>query len=180
MIRGINGNYDKSFKASVVSSDKNNDLAVLKISPDSVKILGSIPFCINSKLSDIGESVYVLGYPLRATMGDEIKLTNGIISSKTGFQGDISCYQISAPVQPGNSGAPIFNTKGELIGIISGKHLDAENVSYAIKSSYLLSLIDVLPEKIESKISQEPTFQGYSLTKQAGIMKKFIYIVEVF
>ena len=180
MIRGINGNYDKNYKANVVNFDKNNDLAILNISPDSVKIIGSIPFSINSKISNIGESVYVLGYPLRATMGDEIKLTNGIISSKTGFQGDVSCYQVSAPVQPGNSGAPIFNTKGELIGIISGKHLDAENVSYGIKSSYLLSLIDVLPEKIEFKKSQEPTFQGYSLSKQAEIMKRFIYIVEVF
>jgi len=180
MIRGINGNYDKNYKANVVNFDKNNDLAILNISPDSVKIIGSIPFSINSKISNIGESVYVLGYPLRATMGDEIKLTNGIISSKTGFQGDVSCYQVSAPVQPGNSGAPIFNTKGELIGIISGKHLEAENVSYGIKSSYLLNLIDVLPEKIEFKKSQEPTFQGYSLSKQAEIMKRFIYIVEVF
>ena len=180
MIRGINGNYNKSHRANIVNFDKNNDLAILKISPDSIKILGSIPFSINSKISNIGESVYVLGYPLRATMGDEIKLTNGIISSKTGFQGDVSCYQVSAPVQSGNSGAPIFNTKGELIGIISGKHLEAENVSYGIKSSYLLSLIDVLPEKIEFKKSQEPTFQGYSLSKQAEIMKRFIYIVEVF
>ncbi|HPC36727.1 MAG TPA: trypsin-like peptidase domain-containing protein [Candidatus Marinimicrobia bacterium] len=180
MIRGINGNYNESYKANVVSSDKNNDLAVLKISPDSVKISGSIPFCINSKLSDIGESVYVLGYPLRATMGDEIKLTNGIISSKTGFQGDISCYQISAPVQPGNSGAPVFNTRGVLIGVISGKHLDAENVSYTIKSSYLYSLIEVLPEKIEMRTSQEPTFQSYSLTKQADIMKRYIYIIETY
>ena len=45
-------------------------------------------------------------------MGDEVKLTNGIVSSKTGFQGDVTSYQISAPVQPGNSGGPLLIIKG--------------------------------------------------------------------
>lgn len=66
-------------------------------------------------------------------MGDEIKLTTGVISSKTGFQGDVSLYQISAPIQPGNSGGPLFDNKGNLIGIVNAKHKGAENVGYAIK-----------------------------------------------
>ena len=75
-------------------------------------------------------------------MGDEIKLTTGIISSKTGFQGDVSLYQISAPIQPGNSGGPLFDYQGNLVGIVNAKHKGAENVGYAIKTSYLKNLIE--------------------------------------
>ena len=82
---------------------------------------------------------------MRATMGDEVKLTNGIISSKSGFQGDVTSYQITAPVQQGNSGGPLFDSKGNIIGIINAKHAGAENASYAIKASYLMNLIDLMP-----------------------------------
>ena len=74
-------------------------------------------------------------------MGNEIKLTTGVISSGISSQGDASLYQISAPIQPGNSGGPLFDNNGNLIGIVSAKHRDEENVGYAIKSSYLSNLI---------------------------------------
>ena len=125
----------------------------------------------------MGSSIFVLGYPLRATMGDEIKLTNGIISSKSGFQGDITTYQISAPAQPGNSGGPLFDKNGNIIGIINAKHFGAENASYAVKSSYLLSLIDYMdtPPKLQSNslVATKP------LAEQVKILKNFVYIIEV-
>ncbi len=108
-IRGVNGDFEKTYKAEVAITDKNNDLAILKISNFTFSSLGNVPFNITKASSDVGTPVFVLGYPLRATMGDEVKLTNGIISSKSGFQGDITSYQISAPVQPGNSGGPLFD-----------------------------------------------------------------------
>ena len=81
-------------------------------------------------------------------MGDEIKLTNGIISAKTGFQGDISTYQISVPIQPGNSGGPLLDKFGNAVGVIVAKLRnqassdgDVENVNYAVKSSYLSPLL---------------------------------------
>ena len=88
----------------------------------------------------MGMGVFVLGYPLVQSMGTEIKLTTGVVSSRSGFQGDQSQYQISAPVQPGNSGGPLFNDNGELIGIVSAKHTEAENVSYGVKLSHLKTL----------------------------------------
>ena len=81
-------------------------------------------------------------------MGTEIKFTDGKISSKTGMQGDITSYQISVPIQPGNSGGPLFDYDGNLIGIttstINRKYDMTENVNYAVKTSYLKNLIDVL------------------------------------
>ncbi len=109
-------------------------------------------------------------------MGDEIKLTNGIISSKTGFQGDITAYQISAPVQPGNSGGPLFNKTGNLIGIIKSKYRGAENVSYALKIAYLKNLIDQLP--ITPALNKTHSLPKSSLSGQVQVLNKFVYIIE--
>ena len=77
-----------------------------------------------------------------------MKITDGLISSKTGYEGDIVTYQISAPIQPGNSGGALFDKKGHLVGITNAGITSADNIGYAIKSSYLLSLIDSAPIKI--------------------------------
>ncbi len=111
------------YSARVLASDKNNDIAVIQIDDPNFKTLGKIPYVLSDKPIDVGSSIFTLGYPLRSTMGDEIKLTNGIISSKSGFKGDITTYQISAPAQPGNSGGPLFDDNGNLVGIVNAKHV---------------------------------------------------------
>lgn len=175
-IRGINSDFNKTYKAKVLVSDKNNDLALIQIDDYGFTSLGTIPYTIKTGLTRVGENIFVLGYPLRATMGDEIKLTNGIISSRTGFQGDVTSYQISAPVQPGNSGGPLFDNQGNLIGIINAKHVGAENASYAVKTSYLSNLIDLLPSP--PKLQTINSLTGKTLTQQVVLVKKFVYIIE--
>lgn len=175
-IRGINNDFDKTYKAEIAISDKNNDLAIIKISDLNFSNLGSIPFSIPKITVDVGTSIFVLGYPLRATMGDEIKLTNGIVSSKSGFQGDITSYQISAPVQPGNSGGPLFDDSGNIIGIINAKHTGAENAAYAVKCSYLNNLIEQLSVTINLTST---SLKDKSLPEQVKIAKSFVYIIEV-
>lgn len=175
-IRGVNSDFSKTYNAKVLVSDKNNDLALIQIDDYGFTSLGTIPFTIKTGLAGVGENIFVLGYPLRATMGDEIKLTNGIVSSKTGFQGDITSYQISAPVQPGNSGGPLFDSQGNLIGIINAKHGGAENASYAVKTSYLTNLIDLLPSP--PKLQTVNSLTGKTLTQQVELVKKLVYIIE--
>lgn len=176
-VRGVNSDFSKFFNAKVLLVDKNNDIAIIQINDYDFTALGKIPYKIETLLSGVGESIFVLGYPLRATMGDEIKLTNGIISSRTGFQGDITSYQISAPVQPGNSGGPLFDSNGNLIGIINAKHAGAENASYAIKASYLKNLIELLPTSPDLQTVSALT--GKTLTQQVDLVRKFVYIIEV-
>ncbi len=158
-------------------SDERNDLAILKINDPNFTSLGSIPYTFRQGIADVGENVFVLGYPMTYSMGEEIKLTNGIVSSKTGFKGDISLYQISAPVQPGNSGGPLFDKNGNLIGIVSAKHSLAENAGYAVKISYLKNLIDLLPQTINQPTSN--TLNGKVLTEQVKIASNFVYIIVV-
>ena len=110
-------------------------------------------------------------------MGDEVKVTNGIISSNSGFKNDISLYQISAPIQPGNSGGPLIDSKGNLIGIINAKHTDAENVSYAIKAAYLINLVNLADDRI--RIQQVNKLSSLSLPEKIKLIKNSTYIIEV-
>lgn len=130
----------KKYKAETITVDVTNDLAIVKVTDPSFAGFPSIKYGFKKEVEDVGMSVFVLGYPLIDTMGEEVKLTTGVVSSRSGFQGDKSQYQISAPVQPGNSGGPLFNERGELIGIVSAKHTGADNVSYGVKLSYLSDL----------------------------------------
>lgn len=138
---GVNGNTSTEYNAKVVATDRNNDLALLRISDSRFSGFTNIPYAVTNRMCEVGEDVFVLGYPLTNAMGTEVKLTNGIISSRSGYQGDVSTYQVSAPVQPGNSGGPLFDKKGNIVGIINAGIPDAENVGYAIKTSYLFNLV---------------------------------------
>jgi S1-C subfamily serine protease len=119
--------------AIVVVSDKVNDLAIIKIQDKGFKILPEIPFNFSIDLKEVGTQAFALGYPKIGSMGTEIKFTEGTISAKTGFRGQISNYQTSVPIQPGNSGGPLFDYEGNLIGINTSYIKDAKSVFYAIK-----------------------------------------------
>ena len=174
-IKGIKGDFTSKYNATIIATDKYNDLALLQISDNSFKGFGSIPYNVKTSVSDVGEDVFVLGYPLTSTMGDEIKLTTGVISSKTGFQGDVSLYQISAPIQPGNSGGPLFDNKGNIIGIVNAKHKDAENVGYAIKMSYLKNLIE--SSISDSILPNNNQIAGYPLTEKVKNLKNYVFLI---
>lgn len=175
-VRGVNSDFNRTYSADILISDKNNDLALIKISDSGFPGIETVPYIINSELSDVGTAVYTLGYPLRSSMGDEIKLTNGIISSRTGFQGDLTSYQTSVPVQPGNSGAPLFDSDGSVIGIVNAKHNNAENASYVVKSSYFNNLFEILNDPL--LLQQNSMLKGKDLPTQVKLVKDFIYIIE--
>lgn len=175
-IQGIDGNFSVKYNASIIATDKYNDLALLRINDSRFVGFGNIPYNIKTMLSDVGEEIFVLGYPLTSTMGDEIKLTTGVISSKTGFQGDVSLYQISAPIQPGNSGGPLFDYNGNLVGIVNAKHKGAENVGYAIKTSYLKNLIE--SSITASILPNDNQTAGLPLTSKVKSLKNFVYMIS--
>ena len=172
-VTSINSNHNKSYTARVEVSDKQNDLAIIKIT--DLFTAPTIPYSFKFSQSSIGENCWVLGYPLTQTMGEDIKLTNGIISSKSGFDGNIAQYQISAPVQPGNSGGPVFDNNGNLIGVVQAKHGLAENAGYAVKASYVRNLIDMLPNPIT--LPQTNMLSGKSLPQQVDLASKCVVLI---
>lgn len=167
----------KKYNAKVLISDKTNDISLLKIEDASFTILPAIPYAVKTYVQDVGTSVFALGYPMSNVLGEEIKVTDGIISSKTGYQGDIVTYQISAPIQPGNSGGPLFDKQGNLIGITNAGVPDAQNVGYAIKTSYLRNLIDVAPNAIT--LPSNNTISGLTFTEKIKRLTPYVVLIKV-
>lgn len=173
----INGTFEE-YNARVLCTDKTNDLALITIKDEKYKPINIIPYKIVSNSVDVGTSVFTMGYPLSQVLGTEVKITDGLISSKTGYEGDAVTYQISAPIQPGNSGGALFDKKGNLIGITNAGIPSAENIGYAIKSSYLINLIDSAPIEI-------PLPKGTDMSKKdlPSIIKSytpFIAIIKIY
>ena len=179
LIKGVKGDFQTELRAKVVATDKINDLAILKIDDERFKGFGAIPYMVKREMSDVGESVWALGYPMTDVMGEEVKFTDGKISSRTGIQGDMSVYQISVPIQPGNSGGALFDNNGNVVGITSSglnrEAFNSENVNYAIKTSYLHNLIE--STLTTSVLPQGTAMQGQPLTQKIKLAKNFIYII---
>ena len=175
-VKGVKGDMNTGYAAEVVATDKINDIAILRITDNQFTGFGTIPYAIHQRMADVGEDVFVLGYPLTQALGNEIKLTNGIISSRTGYQGNISTYQMSAPVQPGNSGGPMLDNKGNVIGIVVAGVPGAENVGYAIKTTYLNILIESAGLNIKFPASN--SISTLSLAEKVKRVKNFVFYIE--
>lgn len=168
-----------TYPAKVISTDPSNDMAIIRIDHKDFTTIPTIPYRFDTKTKDVGTDVFTLGYPLTFIMGEEIKYTKGEISAKSGFQGDIRTYQISVPITNGNSGGPLFDYDGNIVGITSsGLRKDiADNVNYAIKSIYLQTLIDACQENIELPTGIDLT--GKSKPEIIKALQGFVVLIKV-
>ena len=151
-VRLING---ERIDATVAIKDTNNDIAILKLSK-SPRSRQNIITIGDSSSVRTGDRVFTYGFPLVALLGNqEPRYSEGFINSLSGISNDPRLFQVSIPIQPGNSGGPVFNEKGELIGMATSS-IDSvqtqkvfgatpQNVNFAIKSSYINSLLPNLP-----------------------------------
>ncbi len=167
-----------TYKAKSVVVDKSNDLAIIKITDSGFSKLPPTPYTIAVGTKDVGTSVFAMGYPQLSYLGEEIKVTDGIISSKTGYQGDITTYQISAPIQPGNSGGPLYDKNGYLVGITNAGVSELDNVGYAIKVSYMNNLIEASPEVIYTSSTNQ--LQGLSFTEKIKKISPYVVIIKIY
>ena len=165
---------DKRVPARVVLKDVNNDLAILR-GDDLPAPQARITFADPSAVR-VGQDAFALGFPLGALMGTSVRLSTGTIDSLAGLQDDPRLYQISNPLQPGNSGGPLFNKDGQLVGIVVSQ-LDAkllyeaigvipQNINFAVKSTYLRALIEMLPDGEPITKPQGNSLSGLPRDKQ--------------
>lgn len=139
------------FDAKVVAKDNNSDFAILKAQGTMFSSLNIAP----SSEVKTGDKVFTIGFPNIDVQGTEAKYTEGSISSLSGIKNNFRHFQISVPVQSGNSGGPLIDSNGNVIGVIVSK-LSAiqmllykgtipQNVNYAIKSSFVLPYLESIP-----------------------------------
>jgi len=168
----------KSFKAKVLYTEPQNDIAILKIVDTSFRNLGAIPYTFKKAESDLAESVYTYGYPQDSPHFDEGKVTSAV-----GLNGDSLDYQISIAINPGNSGSPLMDSRGNVVGIIQGKQTQLEGVHFAVKASYLLSAIHNIPaDSLTKKINlnTKNTLAGLTRVQQVKKLNNYVFIVKVY
>ena len=169
--------------AKVVQVDAANDLALLKADGK----FSPLPIS-SSRSAQLGGTVATVGFPDIGLQGFAPKLAKGEIASLSGAGDDPRYFQISAPVQPGNSGGALVDERGNVIGIVSAK-LDAgaalaasgalpENVNYAVKSSLLLSFLESVPDvsaKLKSPNTKDEKFEDVVKSAQDAAVLVLVY-----
>lgn len=170
----------KDYAATVVQKDPANDIAILRVSDAP----GGIPLSLAD--SKLGGNVFTMGFPHPDLQGSDVKYTTGSISGLTGPGNTPVYYQISAPLQSGNSGGPLFDEYGNLVGIVAAK-LDSlkmlaatgdltQNVNYAIKSDYLIPLL----KTVDGIKIQPPQTKPVNLLSLVEELKKSVVMIKVY
>ena len=165
--------------ATLVNSDPINDIALLKVNVKTPALeLGG------SATVNKGEQVLTLGYPLIGLQGQEQKATFGRVNSLSGVKGDIRFLQIDVPIQPGNSGGPLIDGNGKVIGIITAalsqiNTLRAtgvlpQSVNYAVKSDYIFP---ILAGKVEASYSNKDGINETDMSKLVDHAEKSVALV---
>ena len=169
--------------AKLIQVDAANDLALLKAEGQ----FAGLPI-VPSRTAQLGSTVATVGFPNIGLQGFAPKLAKGEIASLSGAADDARYFQISVPLQPGNSGGALVNEYGSVVGVVSAK-LDAsaalatsgslpENVNYAIKSSFLLGFLESVPElsaKLKDPITADRKFEDVVKSAEAAALLVVVY-----
>ena len=170
--------------ATVIGVDPAGDLALLRVpgAENAVKPL----VLADAGSVRTGGRVYVVGFPLPEIMGVSAKLSEGIISCESGIGGDLRMFQISNPVQPGNSGGPLLNGRAEVVGVVSGglnpvllfqEGIIAQNVNYAVKINNLRNLI--ARSNLNNRIPEKRTAKYLEAESVMDIARQAVVLVMV-
>lgn len=171
----VENNKGETFSAQSIYTDNSTDLAILKINDNEYKTVYNLPYSINKNNSNLGEQIFTLGFPR-----NEIVYGEGYVSAKSGNEGDSTAYQVSVSVNPGNSGGPVLNKNGQVIGIITSKNLTADGVVFAAKSKNIYKLLEAFKKTGDTANIKLPTntgLKGLDREQQVKKMEEFVFMV---
>lgn len=166
----------EQFNAVAVHVDAKRDIAIIRIKDNTFKKLPSIPYTIRKSNADLGEQVFMLGYPKA-----EIVYGEGYVSAKNGSRMDTIYCQLNTAANEGSSGSPVINKKGELIGILTSAERNAQGVVYAIKSINIHRAVEEARKKESNagmKISSGSGLKGLDRESQIKKMEDYVFMVQ--
>jgi serine protease Do len=164
------------FYAKAVYINEDQDLAIIKITDSTFKNLAAVPYSIRKNTPDLGEQIFLMGYPKA-----EIVYGEGYVSAKNGHDMNPVYCQISTSANEGNSGSPVITNNGELIGIVTSSERNASGVVYAIKSSNIFTAISDLKNQKEDekiKLASNPSLKGLSRVAQIKKMESYVFMIK--
>lgn len=175
VVQNSNG---KELQAKVVYKDADRDIAILRIVDSAYKAPSAIPYGIKKSTADIAEPVFLLGYPR-----NDIVYGEGYLAAKTGYNGDTLSMQISINANRGNSGSPIINHNGEIIGVLNARQTSAEGAVFAIQSKYIHKALAQLQKSDTAfqqvKVPGSSSLRGADRKLQVKKIMDYVYMVKV-
>lgn len=172
----VENNKGEQFAARAVYVNQENDLAIIKVIDKEFKKMPSTPFSIRKGNAELGEQIFMLGFPKQ-----EVVYGEGYVSAKNGYKMDTIYCQLSTSANEGNSGSPVINKNGEVVGIISSMETNAEGVVFAIKSSNIFKAIDELNQNKEEekiKLTSSGTLKGMDRVSQIKKVQDYVFMVK--
>ncbi len=171
-------NSKGEYVARVVYNDIQKDIAILKIEDESFKPFTSVPYAISKSSGNLAEPVFTLGYP----RNDVVVYGQGYLSAKTGYDGDTLSCQIEIAANRGNSGSPILNKNGEVIGILNGRQTNTEGFVFAIQGKHIYKVLGELKKDTSFqriKLTAKSSIAGLDRTQQVEKLEDYIFMVKV-
>lgn len=165
----------EQFFAEAIYVDDTTDLAILKITDTSFRKVSGLPYTFQKAAAELAEPIFTLGYPR-----EEVVYGEGYLSANSGYYGDTTSYQISISANPGNSGGPVVDDNGEVIGIISSKETNADGVVFAIKTENIYNALKAIKKEkdLSIKLPNKNTLKGLTRVKQIKKLEDFVYKVK--
>jgi len=171
------------YNARIIQVDAQTDLALLKIEDTSYHAFNGLPYGMSKAGGELGEEVFTLGYPR-----PEIVYNKGYLSAETGFRGDTTTFQLTIAANRGNSGTPVLNNDGEVIGIVSSTEQNAQGMVFAVRSKDIFQALDAMRadsslQKTDSLLSHmriplTSSLKGLDRLHQIKRIEDYIFIVK--
>lgn len=170
----VQNNKGEQYKVEITYKDPVNDIAILKIIDKNFS-LNALPYSLKRSAVGMGESVYTLGYSK-----EDIVLGMGYLSSQSGFNGDTLAYQVAIDVNPGNSGGPLLDNSGNIVGIINAKETHTDGAAFAVKAKYLQEALSSIPQdSVVGKLSSRKiNKQRLEPSKQVSKIQEYVFMVK--
>lgn len=166
----------REMKAYVIASEPTNDIAILKIEDRSFRFgKGEVPYTFATSKASLGARVYTLGFPQ-----DDIVYNEGYISARNGFEGDSMQYRLELPANPGQSGAPVVDNKGNILGIITGKETKTEGTTYAVSTNALVQLLHSMPKALSLHLPKTNKIARLNREEQIEKLQNYTCLVQVY